>query len=332
MHIFVDESGSFTHSPDLNAWCVVAAYVTPEHERRRIDGLMATVRALNDQAETKLKHLTEDQYLWFLSELNKLSGAAFAVAVDVGRHRPEAIEHHRDMQADKIIEHRDKMLHETGRKAVTALSEQIRSLPAQLYTQLMCQVRLFHQIISQGTFYFVQRHPPSLANFRWRLDQKARVPTAYEEAFRILLPAILQTKSLQEPMLALKGADYRHFGRFEYAPGEAPTYLKDVYGIEIEGGLNIGKMIGEDFQLVDSAATPGVQVADLVAAGVRRLLRGGFTAEERVASALGACFVQPFRGKTAVQLVSLDLTGTVDEKPARLIHRMNAAARPMIAR
>jgi hypothetical protein len=108
--------------------------------------------------------------------------------------------------------------------------------------------------------------------------------------------------------------------------------LKDDYGIESNGGLNIGKMIGEDFQLVDSASTHGVQVADLIASGIRRLFRGGFTAEDQVAFRLGANFVQPLQRETAVQLVSLDLTASVDEKAARLIHQMDAAARPIIAR
>jgi hypothetical protein len=121
-----------------------------------------------------------------------------------------------------------------------------------------------------------------------------RVPTAYEDAFRTILPAILQTKSLGDPMIALKGADYRHFSRFEYPRGEEPNYLKDAYGIESNGGPNVGKMIGDDFKLVDSASTPGVQVADLITSGLRRLLRGGFKAESRVAVHL-ANLVSAFR-------------------------------------
>lgn len=330
MHIFVDESGSFTQASELNAWCIVAAYVAPEYQRSHIDALMKKVRALNNGVETKLKNLTEDQYIWFLSELRKLQGVAFAVAVDVGLHRRERIEYHRDMQAAKVIEHRNTMLYETGRQSVTNLSQQIKSLPSQLYTQLVCQVFLFHRIITQGTLYFAQRHPPSLGNFRWRLDQKARVQTAYEEAFRTVLPMFLQTESLRDPILMLKGADYRHFQRFDYPPGQAPTYLKDLHGIDCGEGSNIGKIIHEDFRLVDSASTPGVQVADLIASGIRRLFRGGFQAGEKVASHLGANFIEPLRGSNTVRLVSLDQQARVDTSVAHFIHQMDGAARPIL--
>lgn len=330
MYIFVDESGSFTQASELNAWCVVTAYVAPEYQRRHIDVLMEKVRALNGGVETKLKNLTEDQYIWFLRELNKLQGVAFAVAVDVGLHRREMIEHHRNMQAEKVVEHRETMLYEGGRQAVTNLSQQIKSLPPQLYTQLVCQVFLFHRVITQGTLYFVQRHPPSLANFGWRLDQKARVQTAYEKAFRTVLPMILQTESLTDPMLMLKGADYRHFKRFDYSPGQAPTYLKDLHGIDYGEGSNIGRIIHEDFRLVDSASTPGVQVADLLASGMRRLFRGGFKAEAEVAFHLGANFIEPWRGAHTVRLVSLDQKAPVDARVAHFIHQMDAAARQML--
>lgn len=335
MHIFVDESGTFTHSSNLDSWCVVAAYVALEHKRRDIHELMCRVREIgNHGAETKLKHLSEAQYVWFLTELKKLDGLAFAVAVDVGLHRPEEIAQHRDAQADKVVEHRDKMIHASARRGLDHLSNQIRSLPVQLYTQLVCQLELFHKILTRAPLYFVQRHPPALANFRWRLDRKAKVPTAYEEAFRQILPAILQSMSLADPMIMLEGADYRHFARFDYPPGEEPTYLKDVYGIESkgdsEGASNIGKMVLEDFKLADSAATPGVQVADLLASGIRRLFRGGFQAEEKIALLLGTNMVQQLRGETPVRMVSLDKSAAASERTARLIRLMAFSGRPML--
>lgn len=336
MHIFVDESGTFTHSTDLGSWCVVAAYVALEHKRRDIHELMCRIRAIgNHGAETKLKHLSEDQYVWFLIELRKLEGLAFAVAVDVGLHRREEVAQHRDGQADKIVEHRDKMIHESARRGLDDLSNQIRSLPVQLYTQLACQLELFHKILTRAPLYFVQRHPPALANFRWRLDRKAKAPTAYEEAFRKILPKILQSMSLADPMIMLEGADYRHLSRFDYPPGEKPTYLKDVYGIEPDGDsrglLNIGKIIREDFRLADSAATPGIQVADLVAGGIRRLFRGGFEAEEKIALLLGANMVQQLKDETPVKMVSLDKSATASERTAHLIRLMASSARSMIA-
>ena len=335
MFIFLDESGTFLHSPERDSWCVVAAYVIPEHLRRKVDALMLRVRRIgNNGAETKLKHLSDEQYVWFLSELNKLGGVAFAVAVDVGLHRPLEIERHRNRQADKIVEHRDKLIHEAAKQGLTDLSDLIQSLPVQLYTQLSCQLLLFHKILTVATLYFVQRHPPALGHFRWRLDQKARVPTAYEDAFRKVLPAILQTMSLDDPMIMLKGENYSHFEQFNYPKGGEPTYLRDQYGIESRGGdmTNIGRVVREDFELVDSARCAGIQVADLLSSGFRRLLRGGFSNPETVARLLGNNMVQEVRNQVPVLLVSLDETADVSDDVARLLRIISASTRPMLTR
>ncbi len=333
MFIFLDESGTFTHSPARDSWCVVAAYVIPEHLKRKVDALMLRVRHIgNKGAETKLRHLSDEQYVWFLSELGKLGGVAFAVAVDVGLHRPSEIERHRNGQADKTIEHRDKLIHEAARKGLTDLSNLIRSLPVQLYTQLSCQLLLFHKIITVATLYFVQRHPPAIGHFRWRLDQKARVPTAYEDAFRKVLPAILQTMSLDEPMIMLEGENYAHFERFNYPKGDEPRYLRDQYGIETRGDgvTNIGKVVREDFKLVDSAGCAGVQVADLLSSGFRRLLRGGFSNPEAVARLLGRNMVQEVRNQVPVMLVSQDKAADVSDGVAYLLRIISASTRPML--
>jgi len=334
MFIFIDESGTFLHSPERDSWCVVAAYVIPEHIRRRVDALMFHVRRIgNNGAETKLKHLTEEQYVWFLSELNKLGGVAFVVAVDVGLHSSSEIERHRNGQADKVIEHREKMIHEAARQGLTDLSNQVRSLPVQLYTQLSCQLQLFHKILTAATLYFVQRHPPALGHFRWRLDQKARVPTVYEDTFSKVLPVILQTMSLEEPMIMLEGENYSHFERFNYPKGEAPTYLQDQYGIEARGGAvtNIGQIVKTDFELVDSARCAGVQVADLLSSGFRRLLRGGFSDPETVARLLGGSLVQEVRSQVPVILVSLDKTAEVSSRVTHLLRIVSVSARPMLS-
>lgn len=336
MFIFLDESGTFLHSPERDSWCVVAAYAIPEHLRRKVDALMYRVRTMgNNGAETKLKHLSDEQYVWFLSELKKLGGIAFAVAVDVGLHSPSEIELHRSGQADKIVQHREKMIHEVARQGLTDLSNQIRSLPLQLYTQLSCQLQLFHKIITVATLYFVQRHPPALGHFRWRLDQKGKEPTAYEDAFRKILPAILQTMSLEEPMIMLKGENYSHFGRFNYPMGEEPTYLQDHYGIETRRSssvTNIGQVVREDFELVDSAGCPGVQVADLLSSGLRRLLRGGFSNPETVAQLLGSNMVQEIKNQVPVMLVSLDRTADVSSSVAHLLRIISASTRSMLTK
>lgn len=100
-------------------------------------------------------------------------------------------------------------------------------------------------------------------------------------------------------------ADYRHFRRFDYPPGKEPTYLKTEYGINSKGGANVGKIVGEDFELADSSLVLGIQVADLLASGVRRLMRVRFDDIERAAALMGANMLEALREQQPIQLITL---------------------------
>jgi hypothetical protein len=332
VYIFVDESGTFTSTKLSDAWCVVAAYVSPESNRAALTKLITRLRfECSNGSETKLRDMSERRYLRFLDDLRQLKGLAFAVAVDMSLNNGAAVALHRDTQAEKVVEHREKMIHESGKRAVTRLSELIQALPIQLYIQLVCQLELFHKVLTRAPLYYAQRHPAALAHLRWRVDRKNTVPTAYEEAFRTVLPAILQTMSLSDPMIMLEGADYSHFKRFDFPPGGEPDHLRTVYGIDSRGGADVGKMIREDFQFVDSNLVPGVQVADLLSAGLRRLLRGQFNAPAIVATLLGANMLQELKGLPLVQLISLDQSGNTSQRTASLLRSMASRSHRMLA-
>ena len=141
-----------------------------------------------------------------------------------------------------------------------------------------------------GTLYFVQRFPKDLGRYRWRIDQKNSTKTEYETAFEMLTPAWLQSFSLEKPFQFLEGADYSAFRRFSYPEGSAPTYLKTVYGSDVRGAsTNIGQLVREDLKFVDSQRDHGVQIADFLASGLRRCLRGGFKDNQQAARLLVSC-------------------------------------------
>ncbi len=334
MHIYVDESGTFTatQAAPPDSWCVIAAYTSPEQDEEKLDRI---VRQLRDDcgngAEVKLHQISEARYIRFLRDISNLMGLAFAVAADVSLHSEAAIRDHRDGQALKIIEHRDKLLHAAAREGITALSEAIRSLPLQLYTQLQCQVALFHKVLTRAPLYYSQHKPDTLGRLSWRVDQKDTIPTAYEDAFQRILAALLQSISMHEPMIMLKEGNYEAFKRFEFPPGEYPTYLEDDYGIQTGGnGMNVGQMVREDFRFVDSNAVPGVQVADLLASGLRRLFRGGFKRSHEIALLLGANMVGELGGEPQVRLLSLSHEATVSEKTAYLLELLRRKAKPIV--
>ena len=226
------------------------------------------------------------------------------------------------------------MQHETGRQALRKLADQVRKLSPQLYIQLKCQVVLIDAVIREGTFYFVQQFPKELGRFCWRIDQKRSTKTEYEEAFEVLTPPWLQSFSLENPFMMLEEADYGAFKRFEYPEGKAPAYLKTAYGIDIgsAGGTNIGKLMREDLKFVDSKQDHGIQVADLLAAGLRRCLRVQFNENQRAAQLLGRLMVQGVLNGPPIRLLGFSREEpVVARKIARLIHIMRLCSRTMLS-
>lgn len=326
MNIFVDESGTFRTAANPDSWCVVVAYASPEIDRAPLNRLVRDLRLeCTFGKEAKLSDIPERRYARFLYDLSHLRGIAFAVAIDAHLHTEEGLIKHRDGQAAKVVEHIDTMLYAEGRQSLQELSDAIRTLPVQLYTQLICQVELFHALLTRAITYYAQRQPATLRSLRWRVDRKDTIPTAYENAFRTILPVLLQTKSLKDPMLMLtEGADYSFFKRYEYASGKEPTYLKDLYGIDHkDGSVDIGKIVREDFQLVESSTVPGVQVADLLASGLRRTMRRNFDDPERIATLLGSNLLQEFHRKPPLRLFALG-PGRDEQVSERTAHLLKA--------
>ena len=338
MNIFVDESGSFASAAKENSWNAIAAYMVPEFERKGLDEILTNLKRRSDaprKRELKLRSVQEDVYFSFLRNLANLNGAMFAVATDAGSAHDTEINAHKADQANKITKHKDQLLHESARLGLQSLSDQVKNLAPQLYVQLQCQMLLVANVIKYGSMYFVQRCPRDLGYFRWRIDQKNSTRTEFEKSFLTLTPGILQSVYLRDPLPMLKGADYSAFSRFEYPDGKAPTHLGAFYGIDTKGmdlSLNIGQIIQEDIKFVDSRKSPGIQVADLLAAGVRRALRQYFKDNYQAAELLGALMPQREKGKPPVQLLTFSrMQQHASSGVTGAVRVMERSSRPMLA-
>ena len=244
--------------------------------------------------EIKLRDLPDEKlYFSFLNELGPVGGLLVAVVIDMGDHNINSLKTHRDEQAAGIAVNVPRMETDPGQRVLQQSADQVARLSTPLYVQLKCQVLLIQQVVQYATLYYVQRHPESLGDFRWRIDQKDRTRTAYEMAFQGLTPMLIQTMGLDEPFRALQGANYGYFDRF--MNDGPPSYLRDAYGIKTSGrpGVNIGLICREDRKFVDSKSSPGVQVADLLATGLRRCFRSRFIDNKEAAGLLGS--LMPYR-------------------------------------
>lgn len=335
MNIYIDESGSFVSASAIGSWNVVAAVAAPEASRRAILEAVQKLKlssAVRLSDEVKLNAVSEEHYLRFVHELARTHALLFATATDAGVNSPATLLHHQRTQVAKIRENIPRMKYEGGRHGVVLLADQLEKISPQLYAQLVCQVDLLHDVVSRSINYFVQRIPAAVAAFRWRIDQKNTSKTTYEEAFEKIAPALLQTRSFKEPAVRVEGFDYRRMVAFEYAEGEAPDYLEVEYGLRIQHALNLGKILRDDLKFEDSKENTGIQVADLLASGLRRCLRGGFHANSKIAAAIGCLTLQNQRGSHPIHLVSFSEERDADEAASEVVKTIGKASRPMLTR
>lgn len=332
MNIYVDESGSFANTTTPNSWCVIAAYVSPESDRKSLANLIGDLKGAVDgfPKEVKLGMLDESKYFDFLLQLGKLNGTVFVAATDMSQNIAGIVMGHRETQGLKIVEHIDKMRHQSMKDSLNAASKAIREMPLNLYVQMVFQISLFHEVVLKSTLYYVQRTPQLLREWRWRVDQKDIRRTGYENIFRQLLPSVLQSMSFSEPLLMLEGCDYSYMAQYEYPPGEQPKYLTEEYGLPSSDGFNIGKMVGGNFTFVDSKSAIGVQVADLIASGFRRLLKSEYLDNDRAAILLGRLCIQGYRGKVPLKLFTMGEERVVNSPLAERLHLLQKFAKPML--
>ncbi|MCO8312548.1 DUF3800 domain-containing protein [Pseudomonas mandelii] len=337
MHIFIDESGSFTFTPKPHAWSTICAVVILDEAMEAAENALKDFKAENGVAPTdelKLgKGVDEMSYFRLLVRFERLNCTLYGLATNAHLNTPEAVSDHKSSSADALVKYIDKMVHQCAREGIKSVSDQVRRLSNQLYIQFTCQIMLMHSVVSQAVNYYAQYSPESLAAFVWRVDQKEPSrKTKYEEVFENLSPGYLQTMSLDDPMPRVQGFDYSHMVRYDVPEGEQPTYLKDDYNIEVnlDDVLDIQKLIREDIQFVNSKDDFGVQLADLLAGGLKRCLRREFKDNLRAAAFLGRLMINRGRGKHPVLLLTLGQEDVLDQSTVKLINMMKRQQRRMI--
>lgn len=334
MQIYIDESGSFVSASSPGSWNVVAAVVTAESARTTLEKSVKALKlsvSAGISSEVKLKDISETRYISFLDELSQAQVLLFATATDAGHNAPDRIARHQKMQVENVRDQVPRMRYEGGRLALRTLADQLEAVSPQLYAQLVCQVDLLHDIVGRSINYFAQRVPGTLSEFRWRIDQKNTSRTIYEDAFEKIAPVLLQTRSIRDPGVRVRGFDYRRMSAYEFEKGRPPDYLATEHGIHVEDAIDIQKIIRGNLKFEDSKRSLGIQVADLVASGLRRCLRGGFQDNRAAAATLGKLMLQTKVGSNPINLISFaEKDNAVDSVASAAIKEMKNNCRPMI--
>lgn len=319
---YIDEAGTFvSKGASENSWCTVACYSHPEFEKRKLADLLRQLKldeGFSQDNEVKLKNISEIGYINFLDKLSQLNGTLFCTATDSSFNSLDKINSHKDAHVESLLRGQSEMKYDGGKEAMKILHKQLSGLPEQLYVQFHCQAVLLSSFIQRGIAFYVQRYPNSLKSFRWRYDAKELLKiTDFEDSFQKFVPALLQAYSIDNPTAALDWCDYSPMNKFI---GTIPDYLAEkVPELEGQEAFDIQKIIREDIQFIDSKSSSGVQVADLLASGLRRLLRLEFNDNQLVAKSFGKLLLQEKGNKPPISLVAFDGESQIDGDLAAII-------------
>lgn len=278
MHIFIDESGTFSHSANgTSSVSAVGALVIPSTKLASFDKLYGRLRAKlpKHNGEVKGRLLSEAGLASVVSVLYKLGCIFEAVATDSSFHTPDEILAHRKGQEQKITKHLTEEHHPNLVREVTALRAQLSEMPIQLYLQAVAMSELVYHTMNHANLFYCTRLPQELGSYHWRIDGKNRIGiTQWEDWWHKVVLPVTESKTVREPMIAMEGGDYRWHDQFRVEPSE---YKKQFMpNTERHDCYDLNRVLREDFSF-SSDIEYGLEAADILVNALRRSLAGNYT-------------------------------------------------------
>lgn len=322
MHIFIDESGTFTGiGGETPAVSTIGALILTSHGLPKLFRRYGRLRANLPKRKGEVKgSLLNEAQVAAVVELLRRNGAIFCASmIDLAAHTADDIAGHRDRRRESLTANLTDGHTPELRAGVAALQERMTGFSDQLYVQGAVMIDLLYRVMQDMIVYHCQRFPKELAEFHWVVDAKdPAVVTDWEDWWSKTLVIWLQAMSLRRPGAMLPGGDYRHFQRFILP--ELPPYLREAappgdrtYG----AGVDLQLMYGESFRF-SCDPEPGLELVDIVTNALRRGLVGN----------LGEAGWLPLRGlmihRSDVYVSPVGLIRDEDRKLARpLLATMN---------
>jgi hypothetical protein len=262
VHVFIDESGTFTgfHENSISA---VGALAIPDGKLDFLAKKYAKIRAKMPLAkgEVKGRLLNEDE-IDKVAVLLARNEALFEVtAIDLGLQSAEEIEAYKEQHGNGMLA-RVNNFREEVRPAIRTASEQILTMSVPLYLQALTTFDVIHRLIGHMTMFFSQRRPHELGTITWVVDGKDKKKvTAWESWWANYAQGALATMSQRRPAPRFDGGDYSFYDKH--------------YGGKTEDGEK-----GTDLSLLlkdirfSPDKEPGLEFVDVLTNAIRRTLTG----------------------------------------------------------
>ena len=277
MRVFIDESGSFVHPASGLSVSCVSALAVAESALERVEREYA--RMLEDwgvHGELKGRSLTERRADRLITMLGNNNVVLAIVATDMGLQNEGSITAHKNGQTERLRAGvAGAQYSQEIRDYVNGLADRTEALPNQLYVESVLLTIAVERTLQRATLQFAQTDPKALGAFAWRVDAKDKQLTEYERLWTDLVMPAVQTGSLKNPLFSVLGGpfDYSAMAPFENpSTPEAPEHLRAGRPPGRDGpfeSIDLKKVLA-DLSFGDSAADPGLQLADVLANVFRR--------------------------------------------------------------
>lgn len=279
MHIYIDESGGFMTSPTLQSKVsCVAALVVPSCQN---DQLLGDFRELKSSwgtsdEEAKGSSLSEAQVAAVISLLTRYDIILDICGIDVGSHEERDVTGFKNGWANKMTEsltpeHLPFVVEDIHKK-----KDFLMAMSNQLFVQSLSVISLVDRIVRMATLYYSLRIPKELSSFSWIVDAKDIIVTEPEKWWSIMMLPVMETQSIQEPMLMVEEGDYSFFDRFRKVLNEIPLRQKG-FRHKPPGPFevtDIKMVMQEKFAFADSKTSDGLQLVDILASAFTRAMNG----------------------------------------------------------
>lgn len=269
MHVFIDESGSFSgfHAGSIS---VVGALIIPNVMMKKVAAKYEKFRARlpQENGEVKGRLLNEKQVDKVVTLLVRNEALIEITALDLGLHQEAAAREYQKKLGEQMLA-KVLMFREDVQREVKEASEYIQKAPLNLFLQALTTFDVLHHVITKVPTFFAQRKPYELGSFSWRVDgkEKAKV-TRWEEWWAHYAQGALASMSQRRPAMMLPEhfhADYSHFEKFDVQDGSN------------EKGTSM-KLLLKDLQFC-SDVQYGLEFVDILTNAVRRALTNNLQKE-----------------------------------------------------
>jgi hypothetical protein len=261
MHIFLDESGSFTgfHAGSIS---VVGALAIPDQKLDSLKAKYAKIRARLplQKGEVKGRSLNEWQIDEVVTLLARNDVIFECTVVDLGLHTEEGVSDYKKQHSEMMLARVERFRADV-RPQIENASRQIQATSVPLYLQALATFELLHRLIGHVTMYFSQRRPVELGSFTWIVDGKDRVAvTKWEDWWSNMARGVLATMSKTDPSPTIPVGDYSFYERFR------------SHGDTGERGVDLGLLL-KDIRF-STKTEEGLEFVDVLSNAVRRALMG----------------------------------------------------------